>query len=259
MEQEKTKRYFWILLDVVILEIVLYLVFAMPAVGRFANSFISKRTITVSAEGKTTVSPDLAQASFSVVSRGKNPEELADSNNQKISAVIQFLKATGVESKDIKTTGYNLSPNYKYDPQTERNFITGYTLTQTVSVKIRDLGKVSKIIGGLTPLGVNQIGGVNFTVDDPEKFLAVARTEALQKAKAKAAEMAGQSGVSLGRVLNVAESQGGFPIPYPQYYGSYGKGGASALDVSPPPVAAPTIEPGTQEIRDQITITYELR
>jgi hypothetical protein len=249
---DKSKKYFWILLDILIAGIVVNLIFfVMPAVNRFGNSLVPTKTLTVSAEGKTTVTPDLAEASFSVVSRGKNPTDLADTNNQKMSAVIKFLKSEGLADKDIKTTNYNLSPDYRYDSQTERQFITGYTLTQTVSVKMRDFTKVAEIIGGLTPLGVNQIGGINFTIEDQEKFLAIARADAFTKARTKAAEMAVQNSARLGRILNISESVS--PAPY--YYASAAKGMGELMA----PVAAPTIEPGTQEINTQVSLTYELK
>jgi uncharacterized protein len=251
---DKYKKYFWILLDVLMAAVVVNLVFfVMPAIQKFGNAQYAGRTISVSAEGKTTVTPDLAESSFSVVSQGKNPQDLADSNNQKISAVVTFLKSEGLTDNDIKTTSYNLAPDYQYDRNTQRNYITGYTVTQTVTVKMRDFAKVPEIIGGLTPLGVNQIGGINFSVENDEKFLSVARADAFAKAKAKAEEMAGQNGVRLGRVLNVAESQG--VMPY-SYYAS------AAKSMAPAPMAAevavPTIEPGTQEVKDDVTITYEL-
>lgn len=254
MEQNKAKYYFWVILDVLLLGVLVAIVFfAIPALQKAGNSFVSARTITVSAEGKAIVTPDMAQSSFSVVSRGINPEQLTDSNNQKMTAVIEFLKSQGMDGKDIKTTGYNLSPDYRYDPATQRNFITGYTLTQTVTVKMRDLGKVAKIIGGLTPLGVNQIGNISFSADDPEKFLTDAKNDAFLKAQEKAVSMAKKSGTALGRVLNVGEYRA------TPYYGGVGLGGGAAYGVaSAEKVAAPTIEPGTYEISDQVTITYEL-
>ncbi len=249
---DKAKVWFWILLDVLIAAAAVNLVlFVMPTVQRFGNSLAPIRTITVSAEGKTTVSPDIAVSSFSVLSQGKNPKDLADSNNQKISAVIQFVKSEGIDSKDIATTAYNLSPDYRYDQNTQRNYITGYTLTQTVTVKMRDFKKVPEIIGGLTPLGVNQIGGINFTVENNEKFLGIARSDAFNKAKAKAAEMVAQNSARLGRLLNIAEAQTPIPI---RYYAQ----GMALKDMAVPSVAPPTIEPGTQEIIDVVTLTYEL-
>ena len=179
------KTWFWILLNVLIAVAIINVVFfVMPLLQRVSNGFYPARTITVSAEGKTTVSPDIAQISFSVVSQGQNPEALTTNNNDKMSAVIQFVKSQGIDAKDIKTTNYDLSPNYQWDKNTQRNFITGYTLTQTVLVKVRDLAKVATVVGGLAPLGVNQIGGINFTFDDPESFLAMARADAFTKAEA---------------------------------------------------------------------------
>jgi uncharacterized protein YggE len=249
------KTLFWILLNLLIaVAIVNVVFFVMPLLQRVSNGFYPARTISVSAEGKATVSPDLAEVSFSVVSQGQNPETLTTANNDKMNAVIQFVKGQSIDEKDIKTTDYNLSPTYQYDKNTQRNYITGYTLTQTVQVKVRDLSKVASVVGGLAPLGVNQIGGINFTFDDPEKFLAQARADAFTKVAAKAQEMAAGAGVSLGRVLNVTE-YGTPPGPRP-YYSFADKASAGGVASAP---SAPDIQPGTQDVTDQVTVTYELR
>jgi len=245
--------YFWVILDLLLLAcLVEFVVFGTPAIMKYTSSLASNRTMSVSAQGQAFVTPDLAVGNFSVVTQGKNPQDLADANNQKMSAVIQFLKSQGIADKDIQTTAYNLEPNYKYDETTRRNYITGYTLTQTVTVKVRDLNKVASVVGGLTPLGVNQIGGVSFTVEDVEKYLSPARADAFQKAQVKAKEIAAENGVSLGDIISISEYQPG-PIPYAlsRIYG----GGAVAAEG----VATPTIQPGTQEINDQVTLTYEVR
>lgn len=249
------KSYFWILIDLLAIALIINLVFfVMPTIKHYGDSLYPVRTIMVSAEGKTTVTPDIANTSFSVVSRGKNPQDLADNNNQKVTAAIDFVKSQGVDAKDITTTGYNLSPDYQYDQQLQRSYITGYTLTQTVTLKIRDLKKVADIIGGLTPLGVNQIGGINFTIDDPETYLAKARSEAFTKAQKKAMDMAAANGVSLGRVMNVSEYQGGIPYPY------YANGTSGVMkEMAAPSVSAPTIEPGSQEVTINVSLTYELQ
>jgi len=252
MDTNKAKSYFWVLLDVLIVCMVLNSLFIVgPVVQRFGSSLGVARTVNVSAEGKTIATPDVALSSFSVVSRGVDPEALSVANNKKVSAVVDFLKSEGISSKDIQTTGYNLSPDYRYDPKEERSYITGYTFTQTVSVKMRDFKKVPEILGGITPLGVNQIGGINFSVDEPEKFLAIARADALAKARAKAGELAAQAGASLGKVVNIGEYTS---IPVPYYADAFGKGGG----ISAAATSLPTIEAGTSEIRDQVTVTYEI-
>ncbi len=127
------------------------------------------------------------------------------------------MSSQNIATSDIATTGYDLEPTYNYDNTTQSNYITGYTLTQTVTVKIHDLTNVATVLGGLAPLGVNQIGGVNFTFNDPDDTVAaVARMDAMNKAEAKALQMASQAGVSLGEVVNVTENSY-IPQPLPVY------------------------------------------
>ncbi|HVN26678.1 MAG TPA: SIMPL domain-containing protein [Candidatus Paceibacterota bacterium] len=249
---ERQKFYFWALLNVLMVVVIVGLVFfALPAIGSFKASYPPSRTITVTAEGKTTATPDLAEISFSVLTQGNDPQALSANNIDKMNAVLKFVSSQGIAASDTATTAYDLQPNYKYDTNTGRQSITGYTLTQTVTIKVHDLTKVAPILGGLAPLGVNQIGGVNFTFNDPNAMLAPARADAFAKAKAKAMEMASEAGVTLGDPVNVVES-GGTPPPRP-YYAASGFGGAVAES------SVPTIQPGSQDVTDDVTITYALR
>ncbi|MCR4328528.1 MAG: SIMPL domain-containing protein [Patescibacteria group bacterium] len=255
MHDTKLKSYFWFLLDVLLLVfIVCALFYAIPAIRKFGKSFSPARTIVVSAEGKTIAVPDIAELSFSVVSQGKNPSDLSESNSQKMNAVAEFVKGEGIADEDIKTTAYSLSPSYRHDYSTQRNFITGYSLTQTLTIKVRELDKVANIIAGLTPLGVNQIGGVNFTVEDPERYLSDARKNAFEKVQIKAREIAEDAGVLLGDVVNASEYQNYPPVPYLMSASAeaLGRGGSSAPTV-------PTIEPGTTEVTLNVSVTYEIR
>jgi len=158
--------------------VIIYSLFFGPA-KKYGDSLMPAKTINVSAEGKVTVSPDIAKLSFSVVSEGANSKLLAENNNKKMNAAIDFAKSQGIEEKDIKTTEYNLSPRYEYDEKTKKTFISGYTLTQTVLVKVRDLNKVAEVLGGLPALGINQISSISFDIDEPEKYLSEARNQAL--------------------------------------------------------------------------------
>jgi hypothetical protein len=230
--------------------VIIYSLFFGPA-KKYGDSLMPIKTTSVSAEGKVTVSPDIAKLSFSVVSEGANPKLLAENNNKKMNAAIDFVKSQGIEEKDIKTTEYNLSPRYEYDEKTRTSYITGYTLTQTVLVKVRDLNKVAEVLGGLPALGINQISSISFDIDEPEKYLGDARNQAFDKAKEKAEAMAEKNGVKLGRVINFYEYQS---IPY---YGqtkmASGMGGAEAAPV------VPQIQPGSQEVTIQVSVTYEIK
>jgi len=226
----------------------------LPVLVQWAASVPPARTIMVTAEGKTTATPDLAEVSFSVVSTGQNPQTLESNNTSKMNAALEFLGSQNIATSDIATTGYDLEPAYNYDNTTQRNYITGYTLTQTVTVKLHDLTNVATVLGGLTPLGVNQIGGVDFTFNDPDTFLAAARADAMNKAEAKAQQMASEAGASLGAVVNVSEN-GVIPQPYPVYNMTE----SSAAGAVPMAVSTPNIQPGSQDVTDNVTITYALR
>jgi len=229
--------------------VIIYSLFFGPA-KKYGDSLMPAKTINVSAEGKVTVSPDIAKLSFSVVSEGANPKLLAENNNKKMNAAIDFVKSQGIEEKDIKTTEYNLSPRYEYNEDTKKTFISGYTLTQTVLVKVRDLNKVAEVLGGLPALGINQISSISFDIDEPEKYLGEARNQAFDKAKEKAEAMAEKNGVKLGRVINFYEYQS---IPYYQNVKALGMGGAEAAP------ALPQIQPGSQEVTVQVSVTYEIK
>jgi len=261
---DKSKMYFWDVLILLMLVLVVNLIFfVMPLFASWRGSFTPARTITVSAQGMTTATPDEGDISFSVVTQGANPQSLSDNNNTKMNAVLQFVSSQEIASSDIATTGYDLEPNYSniVEPANLPNMpvgtyvnrpptIVGYTLTQTVQVKIRDLTKVASVLGGLAPLGVNQIGGVNFTFQDPDKFTAIARADALTKAQTEAGQMATQAGAGLGEVVSVSESAN---FPGPQFYSM----SAGASDAMAAPVA-PSIQPGTQNVTDEVTVTYAI-
>ena len=229
--------------------VIIYSLFFGPA-KKYGDSLMPAKTINVSAEGKVTVSPDIAKLSFSVVSEGANSKLLAENNNKKMNAAIDFAKSQGIEEKDIKTTEYNLSPRYEYDEKTKKTFISGYTLTQTVLVKVRDLNKVAEVLGGLPALGINQISSISFDIDEPEKYLSEARNQAFDKVKEKAKAMAEKNGVKLGRVINFYEYQS---TPYYQNVRALGMGGAEAVQ------PLPQIQPSSQEVTIQVSVTYEIK
>jgi uncharacterized protein YggE len=214
-------------------------------------------TIGVSGEGKVTVKPDVAELSFSVINQGSDPALLQTSNDTRMKTAIDYLKSQGVKEEDIKTTAYVLLPQYEHDvpqplPRTEIRppRIIGYTLTQTVNAKLRDLLRVGSIVGGLTEQGVNQINGISFFVENPEEFRAKAREEAILKAQTQAASIAARLGVKLGRITNFHES----PIFYPPPF-AFGVGGGLEKGGG---FAAP-IEPGSQEITVMVNINYAIK
>ncbi|MBI3459036.1 SIMPL domain-containing protein, partial [Candidatus Azambacteria bacterium] len=165
--------------------------------------------------------------------------------------------------KDIKTEGYNLEPRYQnfncsISSQDVKpcppSVIVGYTITQTVKLKIRNFDQIGDILGGIVEQGANNVSQLSFSVDDPETLKNEAREKAIAQAQEKAMRMAKVAGFKLGRLVSVDDGSG-LPIPYktmmsPSYAGDM-RGMATAT-------VAPTIEPGSQEIVVNMTLRYEM-
>lgn len=152
-------------------------------VGVYARSSepTSYRSFSVSGEGKVVGVPDVARFTFSIITEGgKDIAALQKDNVTKTNAVIDFVKQSGVDSKDVSTEGYNVEPRYQtsycgpsvYGTQSScpPATIVGYTVSQTVAVKVRDLAKVGDILSGVVAKGANNVSQLNFTVDDPAKL-----------------------------------------------------------------------------------------
>jgi len=218
----------------------------------------TENTITVSATGEIYTKPDLTLTTFSVVNEAKLVSEALAENTKKMNAIINFIKAQGVEDKDLKTTNFNISPRYEYrKEETEiypyppgKRVLVAYEVTQSLQVKIRDMTKIGDILQGATDAGANQVGDLQFTVDKEDEFKKQARNEAIEKAKVKAKELAAQLGVNLVRITNFSESA---VLPY--FYGlekAVAPAGIGGGEI-------PQIETGENKIEVTVTITYEIR
>ncbi len=263
---ENSKNYFFIAATIALIAVAYGVVSYVGTYGKSArpNGF---PTFTVSAEGRAVMIPDVASFSFGVTTEGgKEVGALQKENTEKVNKAIAAVKALGVEAKDIKTASYSISPRYQYFscPQplyypynggTPRpcppSEIVGYTISQTVTVKLRDFEKIGRFIADVTASGVNAIFGPNFALDDPYAAQNQARAEAIGKARAKAQAIATAAGFRVGRLISINE--GGI-YPYDRY-ALLGKGGDFAVPEAAP---APAIEPGSEEVTAQVTLTFEM-
>jgi uncharacterized protein YggE len=205
-------------------------------------------TITVSAEGKVTATPDLANASLGVFSDGVTVAAVQAANTQKMNAIIDGLKKSGIKDEDIQTSNYNLQPKLDWNSSVQR--ILGYTLTQTINVKIRDLTKVGDVLQMATTLGANELYGVQFTIDDPTLLQDEARIKAINKAQMKAEALANATGLHLIKVVSFSESTDGSnpPVPY-----------LDRAVMNEQKAAAPTIAAGSLDVTTNVSVTFEVR
>lgn len=213
-------------------------------------------SFSVSAEGKVVAIPDVAKFTLGVLTQGGlNLGAIQQENADKSNSIASFLKNQGIGEKDIKTQGYTIEPRYqyavcKYDGGTcPPPTIVGYTVNQTLEVKGREFEKLGDILSGVVERGANSVSSLSFTVDEPTLLEQQAREQAIAKAKEKAKAIAKSGGFRLGRLISLSEGN----MYIPQYVSDYGMGGAG-------PVLAkgPSLEPGSQEVTIQVTLTYEI-
>ncbi len=215
------------------------------------GSLTNPPVISVTAEGKVSTPPDIASISFGVTTgrqtTAKAATDIIQKNMTKILAAVQALD---IENKDIVTESFYLSPEYDYT--TGGQLPRGFQATQSLRVKVRDLDKVGEVLTAATNAGANQVGGITFLVDNPDAVKAQAREIAIGKAKAKAAVLAKNLGMSLGRMTAFSEDDTYNP-PISMMKANYDAGAGMAVPESLP------IPTGEQEIVSNVTISYELR
>jgi hypothetical protein len=205
-------------------------------------------TITISGEGKVSAVPDIAKISLGVQTEKSKVADAQKENSDKMNKIITELKGMGIEEKDLRTSDYSVYPTY--DWINGKQILRGYQITQTAEIKIRNLELVSQVVAKAAELGANQVGGLTFTIDEPEQLRQQAREKALANAKTKAEALAVAAGVGLGKLVSFTEESGS-PSAYLAYndYSAKAMGGGSV---------APVIESGSQDVIVYITVTYEV-
>ena len=221
--------------------------------GEAKNLFkpdLSSPTISVTGLGSVFVKPDVGIVSFSAEAEAPNVLEAERESAAVINAAVKFLKNSGVEDRDLKTTSYTIQPIYQF-PKGRREFI-GHQVRQTMELKIRDLSKTGSILSGLAGLGVNEVGSLIFEVDNLEEIKKQAQEKAIVEAKKKASDLAKSLGIKLGKIISFHETGEG-PIPLFALEG-FGKGGEAPLASTPPETPV-----GQNEISSSVRITFEIR
>lgn len=170
--------------------------------------------IDVSGTGKVFVKPNIAISNIGVEVTSATLADATSQANAKMSAVISQIKSMGVDDKDIQTTNYSVQPLTDQSNTGGRTpKITGYRVDNQVSVTVRNLGNLGKILDAAVAAGANNIYGVSFSVDDPTSYQQQARAAAVKDAMDKGAQLAKAAGLTLGKIVWMTE---GAPSPQPR-------------------------------------------
>lgn len=170
-------------------------------------------TMTISATGTATASPDQAVVQFGVETTGHNAALAMDENSAKMTAVYDALGDIGVGREDIATTGLSMHPRIEHDKDREPR-ILGYSVSNQVSATVDDLDSLGMALDALVSAGANQIRSVSFGISDTSLLEAEARRDAAQAARLKAEAYAEALGTEILGILSVSEGAAHKPMPY---------------------------------------------
>lgn len=218
-----------------------------PVILQSPDSLAKDKTLTVQGTASVVVDPDIARITVGVMTSDTDAAAAQDQNDTVMAGVIAAIQEAGVGEQDIQTTQYSVRPRYDYDSKISR--ITGFEVTHMVTVIIRDIGTVGKVLKAANGAGANQSQNISFDVDDRDTAYRDALAKAIENAKEKAQAMASPAGVSLMEPAAIYE--GSVPV-------EYGATRAYAEGALYDSASVPT-QSGQLEIRAQVTVVYNMQ
>jgi uncharacterized protein YggE len=204
--------------------------------------------ISVTGTASRDVEPDRAILTVGVTTEKPNAADASSENAKTASAIVDEIKAAGIEPKDIQTSALSLSPTYSPGTQNAPSRITGYRASNLVTVRVRSLAGVGPLLQRLAAKGITNLSSPTFEVSNADAIVDELRGEAAKDARRKADLYVAALGVKLGRVLEI-RSEGAPPQPMFR---------ARAMAPAPMAAAPPPVEAGTQQLSTDVSVTFEI-
>ena len=243
----------------------LALILAVPALTGCGSPAAAQNTIEqlqisqqpqgiwVTGTGEVSVTPDIAVLSLGIVAQETTVAEAQAKASEAMAQVMQALTDSGIARKDIQTGSFSISQRTRWDDMRQTDSITGYRITNMVTVKIRDMEEIGSVIDSAIQAGGDliRINGINFSVEEPSKYYEEVREKAMDAAKNKAEELAKLAGVTLGTPTYIVEN-----AQYSPVYGGYSNFAMSVPAPMPAMEASSPISAGETKITLSVQVAY---
>lgn len=248
------KRILMVLVAVVLVYLTLYLGTLMrnniKKYNYIGQADAMERTIAVNGVGKVSAKNDIAMTTIGFSAVDKDVAKAQAANSKVMDPLLKDLKAMGINEKDLQSS-YSINPEYNYTPEKGQQ-LTGFRVSNSVTVKIRDLTKVTEVLSLPSKHGANEVNGLSFTIDNPEDLRDQARAKALVEAKEKAAMLAKSLGVYLGEIV----SYGDYDSPTDYYAPMYAS--RDMLMSEKAAVGPGEIATGGKDISVSVTLVFKM-
>jgi len=207
----------------------------------------NEHVISVTGTGKVTATPDVADVTLGVDIQRDTAKAARDDAAQTMTAIINALHGLGIDDSNIQTTYISVNPVYDYNSNSPR--ITGYEVSNQVSVHVTDLSKLPDVLDQSVAAGATNVNGVSFDVSNRSDLENQARTAAVKDARSHADALASAAGVTITGVQSISETSASTPWPI------YAAGDANKGEPAAPSVPTP-VQPGTQDITITVSVNY---
>lgn len=219
---------------------------AMPARAQQPLPPMPPARLIVGGEGSIAVAPDYAEITSGVATQAKTAKEATEANSKQMAALATALQQAGIAQNDMQTLRFSVAPVYGPPQSNSVPKLVGYSVSNQVRVKVRQIAKVGAILDSLIAAGATDAGSVQFLHSDASKALDQARQAAIADARRKAEVYARAAGLTLGGVAWITEEPAfapPAPMAAPRMFST-----AAAV-----PIAA-----GEDTLRVQITVGFEV-
>jgi uncharacterized protein YggE len=219
----------------------------VPAQAATENPPVTaSKYINVSGDSIVSVVPDLANISIGVITEDVDSKAALDKNNKSIQAVIDAVKSFKIDSKDIQTGSFNIYPRYNYIEKTGENIINGYTVNNTLTITVRNLDNLGKILDAAVKAGANNSTNISFDYSKKSDKYLEALKLATENAKKEAEAIASAFGGKNLTIVKVNENSSSY---YPVYNGrNYAVADAAG--------SAVPVEKGQIDISASVSVKY---
>lgn len=259
-DKKQIGKYTMVLIVVLAVFVGIKAINALKEYSFIGENVPAMNVISVTGKGEVSVKPDVASFTYSVVEEGKTPGEAQDKATKKNNAILAALKDGEIAEKDIKTVSYNIYPKYEYTASVctayacppGKSVISGYEISQSIELKVRNIEKAGDMLALVGGLGVSNVSGLNFVVDDMEALKSEVRKQAIIDAKEKAKVLSKELGIKFDEIISFYESN---DQPYP-IMSERAYGGMMTADVAK---VSPEVPSGENKLTTQVTITYSVK
>jgi uncharacterized protein len=216
-----------------------------PNQGRAVLTSAGSGRITVTGSGTVNGTPNQLTLSMGVQVNSSSVESALQQANQAVSRVTAALRAHGVATRDIQTSGLSIQPNYSNNSSVPN----GYGVSEYLTATLRKISAAGAQIQAAVRAGGNAttIDGISLDLTDTSGLLARARAAAVSDARHKAAQYASAIGRTLGPVVSITDQAAAQPYPF------FAAGAAAPKASSSVPIS-----PGTQQLSVSVTVVYSI-